>query len=247
LRHVWVFSMWPYVEQKGLYDSYKQEEHFYLPPNTIGGGNAATANLDGPTGKRVKLYYCPSDRFGAVLTSQGDLYWRAKGNYQLNFGPIMHPHPNAASAPPLAWGPFGFKDFTNSNTPRYTRFGEITDGTSNTLLMSETITPRDGDNDHRGDMLNDDFACTYFATINTPNSTAPDVITAARCPSPNPQPLALPCVGGTNRHKTARSRHPGGVNMALCDGSLRFLTNNINLATWQALGSMNGGEAAGDY
>src|SRR5262245_26059213 len=49
LRHVWVYSMWPYIEQQGLYSLYKQEEQFYLPPNTIGGGNAATANLNGPT------------------------------------------------------------------------------------------------------------------------------------------------------------------------------------------------------
>ena len=33
----------------------------------------------------------------------------------------------------------------------------------------------------------------------------------------------------------ARSRHPGGVNASLCDGSTRFVTNNINLATWVAL------------
>jgi prepilin-type N-terminal cleavage/methylation domain-containing protein/prepilin-type processing-associated H-X9-DG protein len=248
LRHVWVYSMWPYVEQQALYQMYDQKQHFYLAPNTIGGGNEATKfqNLDnGPTGRRVKLYYCPSDRWNAYLNSTGDAYIRAKGNYQLNFGPIMHPHPNAAANPPIAWGPFGYRDFTNGNTPRYTRFGEISDGTSNTLLMSEMIMPRDDANDHRGDFLNDDFACTYFATINTPNSTAPDVLTSPRCPSPPPP--QMPCVLGANRHKTARSRHPGGVNISLCDGSIRFLTNNINLAVWQALGTMNGGESGGDF
>jgi prepilin-type N-terminal cleavage/methylation domain-containing protein/prepilin-type processing-associated H-X9-DG protein len=247
LRHVWVFSMWPYIEQPALYAMYNQEQHFYLPPNTLGGGNAATKNqnVDGPTGKRLKIYYCPSDRYGAILNSDGDQYLRAKGNYQLNFGPIMHPHPNAAANPPGAWGPFGFRDFTLSTTPRYSRIGEISDGTSNTLLMSEMIMPRDDANDHRGDFLNDDFACTYFATINTPNSTAPDVMVAARCPSPPPP--QMPCVGGGNRHKTVRSRHPNGVNASLCDGSVRFITNNINLATWQALGTMNGGEAMGDF
>jgi prepilin-type N-terminal cleavage/methylation domain-containing protein/prepilin-type processing-associated H-X9-DG protein len=247
LRHVWVFSMWPYIEQPALYAMYDQSQHFYLPPNTLGGGNVDTKyqNVDGPTGKRLKIYYCPSDRFGAILNSTGDNYYRAKGNYQLNFGPVMHPHPNAVANPPVAWGPFGFRDFTNSNTPRYTRIGEISDGTSNTLLMSEMIMPRDDANDHRGDFLNDDFACTYFATINTPNSTAPDVIVAARCPSPPPP--QMPCVGGNNRHKTARSRHPNGVNASLCDGSVRFVTNNVTLATWQALGSMNGGESLGDF
>jgi prepilin-type N-terminal cleavage/methylation domain-containing protein/prepilin-type processing-associated H-X9-DG protein len=248
LRHVWIFSTWPYIEQKALYDLYDQKQHFYLPPNTIGGGDANLKyqNLDnGPTGRRVKLYYCPSDRFGAYLNSTGDHYVRAKGNYQLNFGSIMHPHPNAAASPPQAWGPFGYRDFTNSNTPRYTRIGEIVDGTSNTLMLSEMIMPRDDANDHRGDLLNDDFACTYFATITTPNSTSPDVVVAARCPSPAPP--QMPCVGGNNRYKAVRSRHPNGVNVSLCDGSIRYVTNNINLATWQALGSMNGGESMGDF
>jgi prepilin-type N-terminal cleavage/methylation domain-containing protein/prepilin-type processing-associated H-X9-DG protein len=248
MRHVWVYSMWPYIEQQALYNMYDQTQHFYLPPNTFGGGdiNTKIQNLDnGPTARRVKIYYCPSDRFGAILNSSGDNYIRAKGNYHVNFGPIMHPHPNVTTNPPLGWGPFGFKDFTNSNFPRYTRIGEISDGTSNTLLLSEMIMPRDDANDHRGDMLNDDFACTYFATLTTPNSTAPDVLVPARCPLPNPP--QMPCVGGANHYKTVRSRHPNGVNLSLCDGSVRYVSNNINLVTWQALGTMNGGDPLADF
>jgi prepilin-type processing-associated H-X9-DG protein len=35
----------------------------------------------------------------------------------------------------------------------------------------------------------------------------------------------------------ANSRHPGGVQMALCDASVRFVPQTINLATWRALGT----------
>src|SRR5439155_24257819 len=137
-RHSWVPALWPYIEQQNLYNQYDWNVGFYLPPNTIGGGNAATANLNGPTGQRVKIYYCPSDRFGAVLTASGDPYFRARGNYHLNWGPIMEPDPRRTSAnPPLAWGPFGYKDFGSRNKPRYTRFAEISDGTTNTLQVSE--------------------------------------------------------------------------------------------------------------
>ena len=38
------------------------------------------------------------------------------------------------------------------------------------------------------------------------------------------------------------SLHPGGANMAFADGSVRFLKNSINLQTFCALGSRNGGE-----
>jgi prepilin-type N-terminal cleavage/methylation domain-containing protein/prepilin-type processing-associated H-X9-DG protein len=38
------------------------------------------------------------------------------------------------------------------------------------------------------------------------------------------------------------SRHPGGVNEAFADGSVHFMKNSINLQTWWALGTRNGGE-----
>ena len=41
---------------------------------------------------------------------------------------------------------------------------------------------------------------------------------------------------------TANSRHPGGVNVALADGSVRFIKSTVNLQTWRALGTRNGGE-----
>jgi prepilin-type processing-associated H-X9-DG protein len=41
---------------------------------------------------------------------------------------------------------------------------------------------------------------------------------------------------------TASSRHSGGVNLLLADGSVRFIKSSINIATWSALGSINGGE-----
>ncbi len=41
---------------------------------------------------------------------------------------------------------------------------------------------------------------------------------------------------------TARSYHPGGVNAMLADGSVKFIKNSVNLITWRALGTLNGGE-----
>ena len=39
-----------------------------------------------------------------------------------------------------------------------------------------------------------------------------------------------------------RSRHPGGVQMAFCDGSVKFIKNTINLFVWRGLGTSQGGE-----
>ena len=46
---------------------------------------------------------------------------------------------------------------------------------------------------------------------------------------------------------SARSNHTGGVNLLLCDGSVRFVKNSINLANWQALATKSGGEVIADY
>jgi prepilin-type processing-associated H-X9-DG protein len=43
--------------------------------------------------------------------------------------------------------------------------------------------------------------------------------------------------------RTARSRHPGGVNVMYADGSLRFVTDSINPAAWQAQSTIAGQEA----
>jgi prepilin-type N-terminal cleavage/methylation domain-containing protein/prepilin-type processing-associated H-X9-DG protein len=40
----------------------------------------------------------------------------------------------------------------------------------------------------------------------------------------------------------AASAHPGGCNVLMCDGSARFIKSSINLPTWWALGTTNGGE-----
>ena len=86
----------------------------------------------------------------------------------------------------------------------------------------------------------------------TPNSLVPDEIRQVYCLT-TPE---APCIGtftAWNNRKlimTARSSHPGGVNVLLGDGSVRFIGETINLNTWQALSSpahVAGELPIGDY
>jgi prepilin-type processing-associated H-X9-DG protein len=44
----------------------------------------------------------------------------------------------------------------------------------------------------------------------------------------------------------ANSYHTGGVNVCMCDGSVRFVSDTITLATWRAMGTRAGGEVLGN-
>jgi hypothetical protein len=58
--------------------------------------------------------------------------------------------------------------------------------------------------------------------------------------------LGMPCVSGTTG-LAARSKHVGGVQVLMGDGGVRFVSNNINLPTWQALSTIQGAETIGAF
>ena len=128
--------------------------------------------------------------------------------------------------------------------PLEVKFNNFSDGLSNTLLMSEYLVAwSQADNDWRGDIHNDD-GVFKFMTINTPNSSAPDMV---NWNIPTNDPL-MPVTTGDSwlQQNTARSRHSGGVNALLGDGSVRFIRNSIAVDTWKGMGTINGGEVFGD-
>ena len=233
VRQSWVSQVWPFLELGNLAGQYNYSKGFHEIPNTV------QNTFQGVLCAQLPVYYCPSDRPKAMW--QGDTYWRARGNYVVNWGPITVPF--TPPDPPIALAPFGYTDHVSINKPRQTRFSEISDGLSNTLLMAEVIIPkRDNSMDQRGD-INNDRGANRFMTINTPN-IGTDFMLAQWCENvPD-----LPCVqAAANQHYTARSRHATGVNASLCDGSVRFVPNNIALATWRAVSTMDGGESMGDW
>jgi prepilin-type processing-associated H-X9-DG protein len=47
--------------------------------------------------------------------------------------------------------------------------------------------------------------------------------------------------------RAARSRHTGGVNVLLGDGSVHFVSNGVDLGAWRALATRAGGEVPGNF
>ena len=69
---------------------------------------------------------------------------------------------------------------------------------------------------------------TLYSHASPPNSRA--------CAYPQNLTMTMP----------ASSAHTNGLNLLLCDGSVRFVPNGISLPTWRALGTRSGGEVLGN-
>jgi prepilin-type N-terminal cleavage/methylation domain-containing protein/prepilin-type processing-associated H-X9-DG protein len=234
-RTTWYVHVWPYAEMTALATQYRPNLGFFQSPNCV------TNSDTGLVASRQKLYYCPSDRPNAIWTA--DIYWRARSNYAVNYGPNLLFTPTSTN-PRI--GPFGWLSSGGFGAfvPYQKSFSDIKDGLSNTLLMSETRFPiRDNINDARGDVFNERGGHWFMAEY-TPNPTNADR-SSNGCPT-NTTHLDYdpnnPCVQAGDQSIAARSKHVGGVNVSMCDGSTRFVTNSITLANWQALASMNGQE-----
>jgi prepilin-type N-terminal cleavage/methylation domain-containing protein/prepilin-type processing-associated H-X9-DG protein len=232
-RHSWPPQLWPFVEQQAAYAQYRWDVGFFELPNTVPNAHQTVTSL------QVPIYYCPSDKGGHTGFFEGDQYWRVRGNYQCNWGPQVYLL-GASDPIPQAWAPFGLLDFKDRSRPRESRFSEINDGTSNTLMMSEQMMQRPASPDHRGDIINDNGGGNIFMTLFTPNSGI-DAVRAQFCLNDNPK---MPCSPAANDRLNfaARSRHPNGVQVSMCDGSVSYVSNNIALNAWQAMSTMNGGE-----
>lgn len=98
--------------------------------------------------------------------------------------------------------------------------------------------------------------CGFTAHF-APNTTEPDYLDygwGTKCasnPAVFPQWPCAEATGYTDGERpvntSARSWHPGGVVAGLCDGSVRFISESIDLTTWRALSTMDGGETLGAF
>lgn len=227
-RISWPIYLWPYVEMENAAKKYDFNVGFWQPNNIISNTHTGICSTS------TKVYFCGSNRPDAKW--QGDPYWRARGSYVLNWGPVRMP---AVLPLPVGNSPWGFTDGVSRNLPRISKLDAFTDGTSNTLAFSEVLMhDNDAAADFRGDMINDDNQCGRFMTIDTPNSGVDEM--TGWCV--NDAVNKLPCINSNNGKIAARSKHTGGVNVGFCDGSIRFVSNAIPLVTWQALSTMNGSE-----
>jgi prepilin-type N-terminal cleavage/methylation domain-containing protein/prepilin-type processing-associated H-X9-DG protein len=233
-RSGWNYSLFPFIEQDNLYR---------LLPAQAGSQqwypwfSAEATNPTGPTRVVLPTWLCPSD--GGVLLNNQPWGVFSLGNYHaffggLNLAGVVANDPAQRSAFGVNFG---------------ARFADITDGTSNTMVLGEYLRSRGAANDQRGMPWGDQPGYGQIYTQLSPNSGSPDLIYTGWCV--NLPQFNLPCIsgdGGPNNTAAARSMHVGGVNVAMADGSVRFVQQGVDLlSVWRPMATISGGEVISNF
>jgi prepilin-type N-terminal cleavage/methylation domain-containing protein/prepilin-type processing-associated H-X9-DG protein len=167
---------------------------------------------------------------------------------------LTPPQPYPATLNPLTYP--GYRSSPNhGNTTSaglargmFTRFGaqinfaEVRDGTSNTLLVGESLPDQNGDMLSNGGWFwQNGGNCTGTTIIPINYRSDADDGQANKCADPERS------VYNWNVSFGFKSRHSGGANFVFVDGSVHFLNQAIDNQVYQYLGCRNDGQPIGDY
>jgi prepilin-type processing-associated H-X9-DG protein len=249
----------PFLEQTAIYNTMDLSLQTFDPAPPF----AITLPNQFAVQQTVKLFLCPSDKMQPVTT--GPTYGVPV------LGPTNYAFCNGTGTNGGSpWGADGV--FV---AKRSLRVADITDGTSNTAMLSESTLGQGTASASgqappplsfvyaylsgqplsanacagatlwnveqlRGYMwASGEIRCASYNHYLRPNAPQADCVTF----DAQPGPTRYTALGW----RAARSLHSGGVNLALCDGSVRFVANSIELTVWRGLATRAGGEALPDF
>jgi prepilin-type N-terminal cleavage/methylation domain-containing protein/prepilin-type processing-associated H-X9-DG protein len=242
----WECYLLPYVEQTNIYAALKgaiPTGGFWLPPNMGGGPNGistdANTSFEVPnnannspgavTATVIKTFVCPGDNL-PERSSQG----HGKSNYCGNMG---HDVNNGA-----AWGcavtkgsaQTGILLYANDNNNTWVvRMNDISDGTSNTVGIGEVTQSQDVSPTNIGNGRYPIWAGGNGSGCNGLQESS------LRLMDTN---YFLNRRTGSQSNASFGSQHTGGANFGLMDGSVRFVSDAVDINVYRAAATRSGGE-----
>jgi prepilin-type N-terminal cleavage/methylation domain-containing protein/prepilin-type processing-associated H-X9-DG protein len=259
-RAPWNVLILPYLEQDAVYKQFRlvnpatgidDDTCFFparanLPNTTVAAGSATHPNgalIYGPNSlSSPAVYLCPSDSRAASPSKITNYIAVAGGGYQTAAGTPVQWHPQCTNS--NSTRPFYSNGIFRWNTP--VRLQGISDGTSNTLMIGETLWLRGPE--HIAGWVHWASGFHSDGSIQSPgfNSVYQTAATATL-------PINFKELAGAEWDDSAwimtmfASRHSGGAQFALADGSVQFIHQTINMDTLRALATRNAGEVTGAW
>lgn len=229
----WMVRILPYVDQKPLYD-------------TVRWGEPERNNRDISTTK-IQTFICPSD------TSDGIFQSRANASNTTRMGIALGnrrgtTNYKACAGNNWAWGTWRHRENVGKNPnswngldagngmiartrvrPDPTSIRDVTDGTSNTFAVGEAVPEW--------------CTHTWWYWFNGSTATCAIPLNAP----PRPGRTLRQDWGYWPNNYSFMSRHEGGGQFLMGDGSTRFVSENIDMGMYRALASVRGGETIGEF
>lgn len=232
----WAIETLPFIENQPLYDLYKQKPTYN--EDAINQVVAQTKLLEHscPSDPNLEFIDSPATgpgvngkfRMSSYRACSGRLTSGASGNFT---GPMASTGTGLATER----GVLPATGYAGPNFPalKPTRVTQIIDGTSKTLLIGESVS-------RKRHPRNTFWAYTYASHNKAEVYTEPRVLL-----DDYDECVAIGGSASTNACKRAwSSQHPGGFHFSLCDGSVGFVSSNIDIFVLADLASIAGGESS---
>lgn len=246
----WQVRILPFTDQAPLYN-----EMDFAAGGVVGAAGVDKLLANGKYLRQMETPYskCPSDSssspdgnwaqasYGGSLGSQRTD--SANGACNLFFTPNVHYEDPAGNA---GHGNTGSKLNISGIFGRVladkVSFADITDGTTNTIIVGEILPAC---NDHGGGWWHYNGMANAHASTSVPINT----MTTCNRPYTRQSPPFPTCTAQNNWNLSwgFRSAHTGGAHFLLGDGSVRFISENLDYNTYQRLGGRSDGKVVGEF
>ncbi|QDV50507.1 Type II secretion system protein G precursor [Gimesia fumaroli] len=235
----WSAMILPFIDQANLYN--QMSSSMFHNPGT--GGWLTVANVSPAVAATtqaqtvIPFYNCPSDPMGgrnADRPSPTNNYQWGKSNY-----PAVRDSVYWNAATPAAVTVKG--SFGNSDTK--VRFRDMTDGTSNIIMVGERATL---DTPGSPGITRTGAIWVGFHVDGDTNTTDINSISGTASSADGTGPQTSQLINQGSEHAFS-SPHVGGCHFLMGDGKVRFISENINGDTYTWLAGINDGKVIGEF
>ena len=261
-KGTYLVRLLPFIDQAPLYNALEFSTTG-VPWNCVNPALLTACNFEAqrvsyPAGqlhrhKVIPGFSCPSDPSPELDGhSTKSNYAMSMGNQRMDGGGTPWGTCTQYMGNNFGTGPDGHGNSDNGNriSGIISRFNwaanmaKVTDGTSNVILMGE-IRPQCGDHARNGWFHFNSMWIATTAPVNFPI----ECVREGQWSSPTPPPGMNGCNHWQNWQTSQgfKSKHTGGAHFLLCDGSTRFVSENVDYLTYQRLGDRRDGQAVGEF